>query len=109
MDEKGFAADWMKQQNWRVWAPGVLSDASEEELRQVADVEDRIERFLLTMTRRGSMPRACAAASCWPRSIRWRKSPPTSSSRRGTFSFPLLPAIPAAQPSPCPGRLPSCR
>ena len=52
MDEKGFAADWMKQQNWRVWAPGVLSDASEEELRQVADVEDRIERFLLTMTRR---------------------------------------------------------
>ena len=41
IDEKGFAADWMKQQNWRVWLPGVLSDASEEELRQVADVEWR--------------------------------------------------------------------
>ncbi len=52
MDEEGFAADWMKKQNWRVWAPGVLSDATEEELRQVADVEDRIERFLLTMTKR---------------------------------------------------------
>lgn len=52
MDEKGFAADWMKKQDWRVWAPGVLSKATEEELRQVTDVEDRIERFLLTMTKR---------------------------------------------------------
>ncbi len=31
MDEKGFAADWMKQQNWKVWSPGILSNASEEE------------------------------------------------------------------------------
>jgi benzylsuccinate CoA-transferase BbsE subunit len=42
----------MKEQNWKAWSPGVLSDASEEELRQVADVEDRIERFFLTLTKR---------------------------------------------------------
>jgi len=52
MDEKGFAADWMKKQNWSVWAPGVIAEASDYEIQQVHDLEDRIERFFLTMTKR---------------------------------------------------------
>ena len=52
MDQNGFAADWMNKQNWKVWSPGILSDASEEEVQQVADVEGRIERFFLTLTKR---------------------------------------------------------
>jgi crotonobetainyl-CoA:carnitine CoA-transferase CaiB-like acyl-CoA transferase len=52
MDEKGFAADWMKRQNWSMWAPGVISEASDYEIQQVKEVEDRIEQFFMTMTRR---------------------------------------------------------
>ncbi len=52
MDEKGFAAPWMRQQNWSVWAPGVISPASDYEIEQVHDIEDRVERFFMTMTRR---------------------------------------------------------
>jgi benzylsuccinate CoA-transferase BbsE subunit len=51
MDEKGFAADWMKQQNWSMWMPGVLSKASDSEIDQIHDLEDRVERFFLTMTK----------------------------------------------------------
>ncbi|HEV3110017.1 MAG TPA: CoA transferase [Candidatus Binataceae bacterium] len=52
MDEKGFAADWMKRQNWSSWAPGVISRASDYEIEQVHDIEDRVERFFMTMTKR---------------------------------------------------------
>jgi crotonobetainyl-CoA:carnitine CoA-transferase CaiB-like acyl-CoA transferase len=51
MGEKGFAADWMKQQKWATWAPGVISDATEYEIQQVKDIEDRVEHFFMTMTR----------------------------------------------------------
>jgi benzylsuccinate CoA-transferase BbsE subunit len=52
MAEKGFAADWMKKQNWSVWAPGVIAEASDYEVQQVHDLEDRVQRFFLTLTRR---------------------------------------------------------
>jgi len=52
MDEKGFAADWMKKQKWSAWAPGVISDASDYEVEQIHDIEDRVERFFITMTKR---------------------------------------------------------
>ncbi len=52
MDEKGFAADWMKRQNWSVWAPGVISRATDQEVEQIHDIEDRVERFFMTMTKR---------------------------------------------------------
>src|SRR5579875_663490 len=52
MAEKGFAADWMKRQKWSVWAPGVISPASAQEIEQVHDLEDRVQQFLLTMTKR---------------------------------------------------------
>lgn len=52
MEEKGFAADWMRRQNWSAWAPGVISQASDYEIEQVHDIEDRVERFFMTMTKR---------------------------------------------------------
>jgi crotonobetainyl-CoA:carnitine CoA-transferase CaiB-like acyl-CoA transferase len=52
MGEKGFAADWMKEQNWSMWAPGVLSKASDSDIEQIHDLEERVERFFLTMTKR---------------------------------------------------------
>ncbi len=52
MDEKGFAADWMKRQNWSVWAPGVISAATDQEVEQIKDIEERVERFFMTMTKR---------------------------------------------------------
>ena len=52
MDEKGFAPDWMKRQNWSMWGPGMISPASDFEIEQVAEIEDRVERFLMTMTKR---------------------------------------------------------
>ncbi len=52
MDEKGFAADWMKRQNWSSWAPGVIGEASDYEIEQIHDIEDRVERFFMTMTKR---------------------------------------------------------
>jgi benzylsuccinate CoA-transferase BbsE subunit len=52
MDEKGLAADWMKRQNWSLWAPGLISEATDHEIQQVKDVEERVEGFLMTMTKR---------------------------------------------------------
>jgi benzylsuccinate CoA-transferase BbsE subunit len=52
MDEKGFAPEWMKRQNWSMWGPGMISPASDFEIQQVAEIEDRVEQFLMTMTKR---------------------------------------------------------
>jgi crotonobetainyl-CoA:carnitine CoA-transferase CaiB-like acyl-CoA transferase len=52
MAEKGFAADWMKKQNWSLWAPGVISEASDYEIQQVHDLEDRVQQFFLTLSKR---------------------------------------------------------
>ncbi len=52
MDRQGFAADWMKTKDWISWVPGALMKATPEDLEQIADLEDRVERFFLTMTKR---------------------------------------------------------
>jgi crotonobetainyl-CoA:carnitine CoA-transferase CaiB-like acyl-CoA transferase len=52
MDTKGFAADWMKAKDWISWVPGALMKATPEDLEQIADLEDRVERFFLTMSKR---------------------------------------------------------
>jgi len=52
VDENGFAAEWMRRQNWSMWGPGVISPASDYEIEQIKDIEDRVERFFMTMTKR---------------------------------------------------------
>jgi benzylsuccinate CoA-transferase BbsE subunit len=52
MEEKGFAADWMKTKDWGTWTPGILMKATEEDRVQIADLEGRVEAFFLTMNKR---------------------------------------------------------
>ncbi|HTW89938.1 MAG TPA: CoA transferase [Candidatus Binataceae bacterium] len=51
MDEKGFAADWMKQQDWRAWTPAIFMALGERDLRENAEMEQQVERFFATMTK----------------------------------------------------------
>src|SRR5690242_14802720 len=49
--EKGHAADWMKTMDWNAWTPGLFMKATDEDLRKIAEMEERIERFFMTMTK----------------------------------------------------------
>ena len=49
MAESGFAADWMKSKDWRGWTPGILMKATEQDRIEVAEFEDRVQAFFLTM------------------------------------------------------------
>ncbi len=49
--EKGFGADWMKSMDWNTWTPGLFMSATERDFAMVADMEERIERCFMTMTR----------------------------------------------------------
>jgi crotonobetainyl-CoA:carnitine CoA-transferase CaiB-like acyl-CoA transferase len=51
MEEKGFAADWMKQQDWAAWTPAVFMALNERDLRENAEMEQQVERFFATMTK----------------------------------------------------------
>jgi len=51
MDEKGFAADWMKHQDWASWTPAVFMALNERDLRENAEMENSVERFFATMAR----------------------------------------------------------
>jgi benzylsuccinate CoA-transferase BbsE subunit len=51
LTEKGFGAEWMKTKDWASWTPGLFMKATEEDLEQLADMEDRIQKFFMTMTR----------------------------------------------------------
>jgi benzylsuccinate CoA-transferase BbsE subunit len=51
MEEKGFAADWMKQKDWVTWTPGVFMKATEADIKEVRDLEARIEGFFMTMSK----------------------------------------------------------
>src|SRR5271156_3699365 len=52
MAENGFAADWMTKKNWASWVPGILMKATEGDYEEIADLEDRVQRFFSTMTKR---------------------------------------------------------
>ncbi len=52
LTEKGFAAEWMKQKNWATWTPGMFMKPTGEDLRQVAELEDCVQRLFMTMTKR---------------------------------------------------------
>ncbi|MGA8060457.1 MAG: CoA transferase, partial [Candidatus Binataceae bacterium] len=48
----GFAADWMIEKDWATWVPGILMKANEHDYQEIADLEDRVQRFFDTMTKR---------------------------------------------------------
>ena len=49
--EAGFAADWMKTKDWNTWTPGILMKATEKDREEVAELEDRVEKMFMTMTK----------------------------------------------------------
>src|SRR5580698_3040037 len=49
--EGGFGADWMKTMDWNSWTPGLFMKATEEDLFHITDMEDRIEKLFMTMTK----------------------------------------------------------
>jgi len=52
MAGSGFAADWMITKNWATWVPGILMKATDADREEIADLEDRVQRFFNTMTKR---------------------------------------------------------
>ena len=49
--ESGYGADWMKTIDWNTWTPGLFMKATAEDLGHVTDMEDRVEKFFMTMTK----------------------------------------------------------
>lgn len=52
MAENGLAAQWMIEKDWASWVPGILMKATEQDQLEIADLEERVQRFFLTMTKR---------------------------------------------------------
>jgi benzylsuccinate CoA-transferase BbsE subunit len=52
MAEKGFAADWMIEKDWTAWLPGMFMALTDRDRFEIADLEDRIQRFFMTMTKK---------------------------------------------------------
>jgi benzylsuccinate CoA-transferase BbsE subunit len=49
--EGGFGAEWMKTRDWSSWTPGLFMKPTEDDLAHITDMEDRIEKFFMTMTK----------------------------------------------------------
>jgi benzylsuccinate CoA-transferase BbsE subunit len=49
--EKGLGAEWMKTMDWGTWTPGLFMKATPEDLARITDMEDRIEKLFMTMTK----------------------------------------------------------
>jgi benzylsuccinate CoA-transferase BbsE subunit len=52
MAEKGFAADWMLAKDWTTWVPGMFMALTDRDRFEISDLEDRIQRFFMTMTKK---------------------------------------------------------
>ena len=52
MDENGFASDWMRTKDWISWIPGMFMKMTEQDYREIEDLESCIQRFFMTMTKR---------------------------------------------------------
>ena len=50
--EAGFATEWMKQKDWTFWTPGIFMKPTEKDLQETDELEDCIQRFFSTMTKR---------------------------------------------------------
>jgi benzylsuccinate CoA-transferase BbsE subunit len=51
MFECGFGSDWMRTKDWISWVPGMFMQMTDEDRRQIDDLETTIQRFLMTMTK----------------------------------------------------------
>jgi benzylsuccinate CoA-transferase BbsE subunit len=51
MREKDAAREWMLGVDWVAWVPGFFMQATPHDLAQVAELEECIERFFMTMTK----------------------------------------------------------
>jgi crotonobetainyl-CoA:carnitine CoA-transferase CaiB-like acyl-CoA transferase len=50
MLECGFGAQWMKTKDWLNWTPAIAMTKNDQE--QILDLEERVQRFFMTMTKR---------------------------------------------------------
>ncbi len=51
MSENGVGSDWMRTKDWISWVPGVFMKMTEQDYKEIEDLETTIQRFLLTMTK----------------------------------------------------------
>ncbi|HUY26357.1 MAG TPA: CoA transferase [Candidatus Binataceae bacterium] len=51
MNEAGFAAQWMLEKDWTAWVPGMFMALTERDHFEINDLEDRIQKFFMTMTK----------------------------------------------------------
>ena len=51
MRENGLGSDWMRTKDWVSWVPGVFMKLTDQDRKDIDDLETTIERFLLTMTK----------------------------------------------------------
>jgi len=51
LTEAGYGADWMKTKDWSTWTPGLFMKPTEDDLAHITDMEDRVEKFFMTMTK----------------------------------------------------------
>ena len=49
--EAGYGADWMNKIDWNTWTPGLFMKPTQDDLAHIGDMEDRIEKFFMTMTK----------------------------------------------------------
>jgi benzylsuccinate CoA-transferase BbsE subunit len=52
MAGNGFAADWMIKKDWASWVPGIMMKATDKDREEIADLEERVQQFFSTMTKR---------------------------------------------------------
>jgi benzylsuccinate CoA-transferase BbsE subunit len=51
MRENGVGSEWMRTKDWASWVPGVFMKMTEQDYKEIEDLEATIQRFLLTMTK----------------------------------------------------------
>jgi len=51
MRESGYGSDWMRTKDWLLWVPGVFMKMTDQDHREIEELETTIQRFLLTMTK----------------------------------------------------------
>jgi len=52
MGEHGPVPEWMRAKDWIAWVPGVFMKLTDQDHKEIAELEDTIQRFFLTMTKR---------------------------------------------------------
>ena len=51
MRENGFGSDWMRTKDWFSWVPGIFMAMTEQDHQETDELEDTIQRFMITMTK----------------------------------------------------------